>query len=225
MFRSVWDQIHYGMDTIYLHRTGSDLNSIVPYGIASGPIWYQRADLIHTGSIWSHVNIRLTNTNFILVPKGSSPCKCCLNLWPLGILATLNSRFFSQPFWVFLLASWHFIWLISLFHYMWAFKASFTVLLQPKCSWCEFSPPLVVLTLFGHFWQKESSLNLPIPLTPSSLWGLRCPNNQTRICNSETSYSDAQTLWLSVLIFKTCSDQILAKLISLGDCSCSFLVP
>ena len=79
MFRSVWDQIHYGMDTICLHRTGSNLNSIVSYGITfiSGPIWYQRAD--HTGSTWSHVNIRLTNTNFILVPKGSSPCKCCLN--------------------------------------------------------------------------------------------------------------------------------------------------
>ena len=49
-----------------------------------------------------------------------------------------------------------------LFIYTWASKASFTVLLQPKCSWCEFSPPLVVRTLFGHFWQKESLLNLPI---------------------------------------------------------------
>ena len=74
---------------------------------------------------------------------------------------------------------------------MWAFKASFTVLLQPKCSWCEFSPPLVVLTLFRHFWQKESLLNLPIPLTLSGLggWGLRCPDDQTHICHSETSYS------------------------------------
>ena len=54
---------------------------------------------------------------------------------------------------------------------MWALKASFTVLLQPKCSWCEFSPPLVVLTLFGHFWQKESLLNVPIPLTLSGLGG------------------------------------------------------
>ena len=54
---------------------------------------------------------------------------------------------------------------------MWAFKASFTVLLQPKCSWCEFSPPLVVRTLFGHCWQKESLLNLPIPLTLSGLGG------------------------------------------------------
>ena len=101
MFRSaVWDQIHCGMDTICLHRTGSNLSSILPYGITfiSGPIWYQRADLIHTGSTWSYVNIRLTNTNFILVPKGSSPCKCCLNLWPLGILATLNSRFFFIAF-------------------------------------------------------------------------------------------------------------------------------
>ena len=25
--------------------------------------------------------------------------------------------------------------------------------------------PLVVLTLFGHFWHKESLLNSPIPLT------------------------------------------------------------
>ena len=91
------EESQYGMDTICLHRTGSNLSSIVPYGITfiSGPIWYQRADLIHTGSTWSHVNMRLTNTNFILFPKGSSPCKCYLNLWPLGILATLNSRFFS----------------------------------------------------------------------------------------------------------------------------------
>ena len=44
----------------------------------------------------------------------------------------------------------------------------------------------LVLTLFGHFWQKESLLNLPIPLTLS---GLRCPDDQTHICNSETSYS------------------------------------
>ena len=41
---------------------------------------------------------------------------------------------------------------------MWAFKACFTVNLQPKCSWCEFSPHLVTLTLFGHFRQKESLL-------------------------------------------------------------------
>ena len=100
MFRSVWDQIHCGMETICLHMTGSNLNSIVLYGITfiSGPIWYQRADLIHTGSTWSHANIRLTNINFILGPKGSSPCKCCLNLWPSWILATLNSRAFSLPF-------------------------------------------------------------------------------------------------------------------------------
>ena len=57
MFRSVWDQIHCSMDAICLHRTDSNLNSIVPYGITfiSGPIWYQRADLIQTGSTWSHV--------------------------------------------------------------------------------------------------------------------------------------------------------------------------
>ena len=28
---------------------------------------------------------------------------------------------------------------IALFRYMWAFKASYTLLLQPKCRWCEFS--------------------------------------------------------------------------------------
>ena len=42
--------------------------------------------------------------------------------------------------------------------YMWAFKACFTVNLQPKCSWCEFSPHLVMLTLFGHFREKEPLL-------------------------------------------------------------------
>ena len=41
---------------------------------------------------------------------------------------------------------------------MWAFKACFTVNLQSKCSWCEFSPHLVTLTLFGHIRQKESLL-------------------------------------------------------------------
>ena len=35
---------------------------------------------------------------------------------------------------------------------------------------------------------------------------------------------DTQTLLLSVFIFKTCSDQILAKLINLGGCCCSFLI-
>ena len=67
---------------------------------------------------------------------------------------------------------------------MWAFKASFIVRLQPKCSGCDFSPPLVVRTLFGHFWKKESLLNLPIPLTLSGLGkgggggALRCPDDQ-----------------------------------------------
>ena len=62
MFSSVWDQIHYGMDTICLHRAGSNLNSMVAYEITftSGPIWYQRADMIHTRSTRSHVNKRLT---------------------------------------------------------------------------------------------------------------------------------------------------------------------
>ena len=139
------------------------------------------------------MNIRLTNTNFILVPKGSSPCKFCLNLWPFGILATLNSRFFSQPFWVFLLGSWHLcILLISLFHYMWAFKASFTVLLQPKCSWCEFSSSCCAYSAWT-FLAEGIITEFTIPLTLSGLWGggggLRCPDDQTHICQSKTSYS------------------------------------
>ena len=103
MFRSVWDQIHSGMDIICLHRTGSYLNSIVPHGITfiSGPIWYQRADLIHTGSTWSHVNIRLTNTNFMLVPKGSSPCKCCLNTFVKECLGKNFSFFVKMAFFSF----------------------------------------------------------------------------------------------------------------------------
>ena len=101
MFRSVWDQMLYGMDTICLHRTGSNLNSIVPYGITviSEPIWFQRADLIHTGSTWSHVNIRLTNTISILVPKGSSPFKCCLNLWPFRDFVYIKFQIFLIGFW------------------------------------------------------------------------------------------------------------------------------
>ena len=111
---------------------------------------------------------------------------------------------------------------------MWAFKASFTVLLQPKCSWCEFSPPLVGLTLFGHFWQKESLLNLPIPLTLSGRGG-GGGGSDARMNNSHLPFRNflfygAQMLWLSVFIFKTCSDQILAKLINLEGCCCSFLI-
>ena len=65
---------------------------------------------------------------------------------------------------------------------MWAFKACFTVNLQPKCSWCEFLPYLVSLALFGHFRQKEL---LPIkfthPFTLSGLGGgLRCLDDQLK---------------------------------------------
>ena len=75
---------------------------------------------------------------------------------------------------------------------MWAFKASFTVLLQPKCSWCEFSPPLVVLTLFGHFWQKESLQNLPIPLTLSGLGGSDAQMTKLRSAIQNFLFYDAQ---------------------------------
>ena len=39
--------------------------------------------------------------------------------------------------------------------YIIIFKSCFTLNQQPQCSWCEFSPDLVTLTLFGHFRQKE----------------------------------------------------------------------
>ena len=42
--------------------------------------WLQIADSIRTGSTRSCVNTRLIRTNFIPVPNGSGPCKCCLNL-------------------------------------------------------------------------------------------------------------------------------------------------
>ena len=105
---------------------------------------------------------------------------------------------------------------------MWACKTSFTVLLQPNCSWCEFSPHLVVLTLFGNFWHKESLLNLPILLPLSGLGGggLRCP--MTRL---KSVIQKLPILWcpnvVTMFILKTCSDQILAKLINLGGCCCS----
>ena len=50
--------------------------------------------------------------------------------------------------------------------------------------------PLVVLTLFGHFWHKESLLNSPIPLTlPVPGGGVRALDGQTHTCQSGTSYS------------------------------------
>ena len=43
------------------------------------------------------------------------------------------------------------------------------------------------------------------------------PNSQLSIRN--LFLCDVQTLWLLVIIFKTCSDQILAKLINQGGCA------
>ena len=74
-------------------------------------------------------------------------------------------------------------------------------------------------------------LNLPIPLTLSGLGGgggggegLRCLDDQLKfaiqklpILRMMSKYCD-----FCVFIFKTCSDQILAKLINLGGCCCSF---
>ena len=47
----------------------------VPYGIAfmSGPIWYQMADPIRTGSSRSRVNTRLIRANFVPAANGSGP--------------------------------------------------------------------------------------------------------------------------------------------------------
>ena len=55
--------------------------------------------------------------------------------------------------------------------YIIIFKACFTLNLQPKCSWCEFSPHLVTLTLFGHFRQKELLLiKFTFPFNPIRSW-------------------------------------------------------
>ena len=50
-------------------------NGTFLYGITfiSGPIWYQIADPIRTGSTRSRVNTRLIRTNFVPVPDGSGP--------------------------------------------------------------------------------------------------------------------------------------------------------
>ena len=119
--------------------------------------------------------------------------------------------------------------LISLFQYMWAFKASFTVLLQPKCSWCEFSPPLVVHTLhiLWTFLAEGIITKFTHPLTLSVLGGGGGGGSDARMTNSHLPFRnflfyDAQMLWLSVFIFKTCSDQILAKLINLGVAAALF---
>ena len=62
---------------VWIHSVYTGLvgkkNSMIPYCITfiSGPIWYQIADLIYTGSTRSHVNKRLVCTNFIPVSKRS----------------------------------------------------------------------------------------------------------------------------------------------------------
>ena len=70
MFRSVWDQIH----SVYMEPV-LNWNGMVPYRITfiSGPIWYQIADPIGTGSTRFRVNARLIRTNFVPVPNGSGP--------------------------------------------------------------------------------------------------------------------------------------------------------
>ena len=75
MFRSVYDRIHSGTDPPCLHGTSSNWNGTVPHRITfrSGPIWYQIADPIRTGSTRSRLNTRLIHTNFVLVPNGSGP--------------------------------------------------------------------------------------------------------------------------------------------------------
>ena len=78
LFRSVWDRILFGTDPLCSHWTGSKLERYgsILYGITfiSGPIWYQIADPIRTGSTRSSGNTRLIPTHiFVPVPKGSGP--------------------------------------------------------------------------------------------------------------------------------------------------------
>ena len=91
MFRSVWDRIH----SVY---TGTVLNwnGTVPHRITfiSGPIWYQMADPIRTGSARSRVNTRLICTNFVPVPNGPFPCKRCLNMSKLCSSGQKRQKYF-----------------------------------------------------------------------------------------------------------------------------------
>ena len=52
--------------------------------------------------------------------------------------------------------------------------------------------------------------------------GLRGPGDQTHSCQSETSHSMMPKICDLVFIFKTCSDQILAKLINRGVAAALF---
>ena len=77
LLRSVWDGIGSTMVRIHSVYTAPvrNWNGTIPYGITliSGPIWYQTADPIRTGSTRSRVNARLIRTNFVPVPNGSGP--------------------------------------------------------------------------------------------------------------------------------------------------------
>ena len=84
------------------------------------------------------------------------------------------------------------ILLIALFHSnMWAFKASFTVLLQPKCSWCELSSSGCTYSVWTFLVQGIiTKFTHPFnPIRPGGGGGLRGPDDQTHSCQSESSYS------------------------------------
>ena len=71
------DLLGIGSTMVWIHSIYTGLvgnkNSMILYCITfiSRPIWYQIADLIHTGSTRSQVNTRLVCTNFIPVPNRS----------------------------------------------------------------------------------------------------------------------------------------------------------
>ena len=77
IFRSIWDQIHYGTDLISLHRTGSKLEQFgsICSHLHNGShlVQVSRSDLICTRSTKSHVNMCLIHTNFVPVPNRSAP--------------------------------------------------------------------------------------------------------------------------------------------------------
>ena len=87
------DPFGIGSTLVQIHSdyTGPVLNwnGTVPHRITfiNGPIWYQVADPIRTGSTRSRVNTRLIRTNFVPVPNESGPCKRCVKAtryydWP-----------------------------------------------------------------------------------------------------------------------------------------------
>ena len=73
------DPFEFGPTPVWIRsvNTGPVLNwnGTVPHRITfiSGPIWYQIADPIRTGSTKSHVNTKLICTNFVPVPNKSGP--------------------------------------------------------------------------------------------------------------------------------------------------------